>query len=59
MNLQRRHESQAVLKWLGIHDIYVNSSIMDEGAPTEEEKPPTGLRAHSFQFDSTRLIWDL
>ena len=43
--------------WLGIHDVYINSSIVDERTPMgkqrkKKKKKPIRLRADSSQFDS-------
>ena len=46
------------LPWLGIRGVYVNSSIVDEGA-SSKNKSFTRLMADSFRLGSTMLIQGL
>lgn len=43
--------------WLGVRDIYINSSIVDEGGLVKK-KSPIRLRANSFKFKSITLVKD-
>ena len=45
------------ITWLGVHDVYANLCIVDEGALVKAS--PLSLRAISFQLNFAKLIQDL
>lgn len=45
-----RYVRMQQLPWLEVHDVCVNSSILDEGASVQHNKPPTCSRPFHFNW---------